>query len=214
MTSKIKKFLSDPVAMLLVKMHECKDSLIRFCSSCITSILAVVKGVKIRGSIQCWGIPYFQRVPSSTIAIGESCTIRSSYKSNNIGCGVRSRITTNAPGARIEIGDHVGMSSVTISSFQHIIIGTDTLIGGNVLITDSDWHPLSPDLRHDKTHIKTAPVHIGNNVFIGTRSIILKGTVIGDNSVIGAGSVVCGTIPPNVIAAGNPCRVIRNLAKS
>lgn len=211
MTSKLQKFTSDPVAMMLVKGHEALDRCNRFGSSLFTRLMAHIKGVAIGGGLTCWGIPYLQRVPNSTIRLGRDCSIRSSYKSNNIGCGVRSRLTTNAPGARLEIGDHVGMSSVTISAFQEITIGSHTLLGGNVLITDSDWHPLAPQLRHDARQARTAPVHIGDNVFIGTRAIILKGTTIGDGSVIGAGSVVCGTIPPGVIAAGNPCRVIRPL---
>ncbi len=85
------------------------------------------------------------------------------------------------------------------------------MVGANVLITDTDWHPLDPYKRHKSEFTKTKPVKIGNNVFIGVNSIILKGTEIGDNSVIGAGSVVAGIIPPNVIAAGNPCKVIKTL---
>lgn len=77
-------------------------------------------------------------------------------------------------------------------------------------MTDSDWHCLIPEQRFTGK-VKTAAVNIGNNVFIGANALILKGSVIGDNSVIGAGSVVSGTIPSDVIAAGNPCKIIRHL---
>ena len=104
------------------------------------------------------------------------------------------------------------ISAATISAFRRIVIGDHTLIGGNVLITDSDWHPLDPAMRRIPfAEGRCADVVIGSNVFIGTRSIILKGVTIGDNSVIGAGSVVTRDIPANVIAAGNPCVVVKHL---
>jgi maltose O-acetyltransferase len=78
---------------------------------------------------------------------------------------------------------------------------------------DTDFHPLSPVNRISAKaeDASCAPVFIGRNVFVGANSLILKGVTIGDNSVIGAGSVVTSSIPENVIAAGNPCRVIRAL---
>jgi acetyltransferase-like isoleucine patch superfamily enzyme len=95
-----------------------------------------------------------------------------------------------------------------------IEIGPDCLLGANVTIVDSDFHPLDPARRHDppvSDAIGVAPVRIGENVFIGTNAIVLKGVTVGANSVVGAGSVVTTDIPANVIAAGNPCRVLRPL---
>lgn len=209
--NKLKKLINDPCAYVFIKLHLlCTFLNISFCSL-YNRILLFLKGVKTKGNIICNGIPYFFRVPSSEIHIGRDCRINSSFKSNNIGMMTRSRITTNRCGARVIIGDNVGMSAVTISAFNEIIIGDNTMIGGNVLITDSDWHPISPDMRDCYEEAKTSPVNIGKNVFIGTRSIILKGVSIGDNTVIGAGSVVACDIPENVIACGNPCRVIKSL---
>ena len=157
-------------------------------------------------------MPYLSRCPRSVIRVGRDFKINSSFKSNNIGVLSRSRLTTNDTGAQIIIGDRVGVSAVTISAFERITIGDDTLIGGNVLITDSDWHQIDPGERLEgRGQVALAEVKIGRNVFIGTRSIVLKGVTIGDNSIIGAGSVVTRDIPPNVIAAGNPCRVIKRL---
>ncbi|WP_291585397.1 MULTISPECIES: acyltransferase [unclassified Bacteroides] len=212
MRNKIKKFIDDPKAYIFLNISGIRSTIYINICSIYTSILAWLKGVNLKGKIECYGIPYLMRYPSSQIIIGKDVKINSSFKSNNIGMLSRSRITTNTKRAIIEINSHVGMSAITISAFNKITIGSDTLIGGNVLITDSDWHSITPIYRFsDEKHVKTAPVSIGKNVFIGTRTIILKGSVIGDNSVIGAGSVVCGTIPPNVIAGGNPCVVIKKI---
>ena len=84
------------------------------------------------------------------------------------------------------------------------------MIASDVTITDSDWHGI-----YDRTDYVASPkeVSIEDNVWIGEKSIILKGTKIGANSIIGAGSVVSGEVPPNTIYAGNPAREIRKLDK-
>ena len=111
---------------------------------------------------------------------------------------------------------HVGDSfyanfNLTLVDDTDIYIGDNVMIGPNVVIATAG-HPVCPELR-----ILTAqfniPVHIGNNVWIGAGAIILPGVSIGDNSVIGAGSVVTKDVPPNVVAVGNPCRVLREIGK-
>ncbi len=84
------------------------------------------------------------------------------------------------------------------------------LIGSGCLITDTDAHPIDwEDRRNGKLDkVVRKPVHIGNDVFIGARSIILKGVTIGDRSIIGAGSVVTRDVPPDSVAVGNPAIVI------
>lgn len=115
-----------------------------------------------------------------------------------------------SPDSKVIIGNQVGMSGVTITAHNTITIADKTLIGAGTLITDSDWHAIDPERRHTEIG-PTAPVHIGHNVLIGTRCVILKGVTIGADSVIGAGSIVTRDIPAGVIAAGNPCRVIKPL---
>ncbi|NRW82134.1 acetyltransferase-like isoleucine patch superfamily enzyme [Clostridium beijerinckii] len=83
------------------------------------------------------------------------------------------------------------------------------MIAPNVTITPTG-HPVDPDLRRPGTQF-SIPVRIGNNVWIGSNAVILPGVTIGDNSVIGAGSVVTHDIPENVVAVGNPCRVLREI---
>jgi acetyltransferase-like isoleucine patch superfamily enzyme len=183
--------------------------------SSVMPVLLFMKGIKTGKSLVFFNKPYFFRYPESAINIGSRCEFISSRFYNLIGVNNCCIISTLAAKAQLHIGNSTGFSGVRLSCWKSITIGNDCLIGANVLITDSDWHPLDPAKRKEYGHVpsvKIQPVKIGNNVFIGANSIILKGTEIGDNSVIGAGSVVFGIIPPNVIAAGNPCKIIKALS--
>ena len=109
----------------------------------------------------------------------------------------------------IEIGDYCLICpGVRISSADHIKIGNNTMLASHAYVTDSDWHGIYNRIWTIGT---TAPVSIGENVWIGDSAIVCKGVEIGNNSIIGAGSVVIRSIPPNTIAAGNPARVVREL---
>jgi acetyltransferase-like isoleucine patch superfamily enzyme len=122
-------------------------------------------------------------------------------------------LRTFSHNAKIVIGDDVGISGGTICAAEEVTIGEGTLLGANVTIVDTDFHPIaSLNRRYDNHDVATAPVTIGRNVFLGTNSMVLKGVTIGDNSVVGAGSVVTKNIPDSVIAGGNPCRVLRPIA--
>ena len=104
------------------------------------------------------------------------------------------------------------MTGGSLVAEEKIKIGNNVMVGANTVIMDTDFHPLSSKTRRKSPMAgRTTSVIIEDNVFIGTQVIILKGTRIGKNSVIGAGSVVLGNIPKNVIAAGNPAKVIRKL---
>ena len=91
-----------------------------------------------------------------------------------------------------------------------IAIGNKCQIGDLVAIYDSDFHEISPATRNRSTG-PSAPVRIGNNVWLGSRVMVLKGVAIGDNSVIAAMSVVTKSVPPNSLAAGIPAKVIRSI---
>lgn len=113
--------------------------------------------------------------------------------------------------SKISIGDNTSINnSFSAVAFSNITIKNDVLIGYNCSIIDSDGHELDSTKR-DSLDIKSKSVLIENNVFIGDSVTILKGVTIGENSIIGASSVVTKDIPKNVIAAGNPAIVIRNL---
>ena len=106
----------------------------------------------------------------------------------------------------IRIGHHCLLCpGVRIQSALEVTIGNNCMMASSAYITDSDWHDV-----YDRTDPvgKSAPVKIGNNVWIGDGAIVCKGVTIGDNSVIGARAVVVRDIPPNSIAAGNPAEVV------
>jgi acetyltransferase-like isoleucine patch superfamily enzyme len=141
--------------------------------------------------------------------IDEGVTFVSSHFFNPVGLSKRCGIFISENGF-ISIGKNSGLSGATLVSWNKIIIGENCGIGGNVSIWDTDFHGLH---FHDRTcleKVKTEPVIIGDNVWIGANVIILKGTEIGNNSIIGAGSVVVGSkVKNNEIWAGNPAKFIK-----
>lgn len=104
------------------------------------------------------------------------------------------------------------MSSTRLWIHESARIGNNVKSGGCVLITDTDAHPMDYVARRSSNDgTKSAPVVIEDDVWVGAHCIILKGVTIGARSIIGAGSVVTKSIPADCVAAGNPCRVIKNL---
>ncbi|MFP7754058.1 acyltransferase [Thermodesulfobacteriota bacterium B35] len=120
-------------------------------------------------------------------------------------------IATLKPDAKIIIGEGCGLSGTTVSAAQSIVIGKNVLCGANVSISDTDWHHVNR--QEGRASVPTAPVVIGDNVWLAMNVVVLKGVTIGDNSVIGANSVVTKNIPANVLAAGQPAKTVRNLTK-
>ena len=153
-------------------------------------------------------LPLIQKYKNSTIKIGANFVACSNPKNNTIGIFQKVIIKTNTPHATIQIGNHVGISGATISSDYAITIGNNVLIGSGVLITDSDAHSVNPNFRNDKSKIMSSPIIIEDDVFIGTRSIILKGITIGRGALVGAGSVVTKNVEAFSIVAGNPAKKI------
>lgn len=169
------------------------------------------------------GVPVIFNKKGAQLTLGENVTVKSSFLSNLVGLYSRTVIVTRAPGAQIRIGDNVGISGATIYARKGIFIGENTAIGGNCKILDNDFHPLEAETRVKLLHdphggdsnlIPAREIRIGKNCFLGCNSLILKGTVLGDNCVVGAGAVVCGKFPANSVIAGNPARVIRTLDTS
>lgn len=107
-------------------------------------------------------------------------------------------------GARLELGSGFCNFNASISCFDHIKIGNNVVISEQVLIRDSDDHQI---LNHTKNI--TAPIQIGNHVWIGMRATILKGVTIGDGAVIAAGSVVKSDVPANSLVGGEPAKIIK-----
>ncbi len=125
------------------------------------------------------------------------------------GCYVEPPLHANW-GCNTHFGHHVYANfNLTLVDDTDIFVGDYVMFGPNVTVATAG-HPVDPELRRQIAQFNI-PVHIGNNVWIGAGSVLLPGVSIGDNTVIGAGSIVTRDIPANVVAVGNPCRVLREI---
>lgn len=126
------------------------------------------------------------------------------------GCYIEPPFHANWGGRHCHFGKGVYANfNLTLVDDTHIYVGDYTMIGPNVTVATAG-HPILPSLR-EKQYQYNASVHIGKNCWLGAGVIIVPGVTVGDNSVVGAGSVVTKDIPPNVVAVGNPCRVLREI---
>lgn len=124
------------------------------------------------------------------------------------GCYIEPPLHSNWAGKHVHFGRDVYANfNLTLVDDTDIYVGNKVMFGPNVTVATAG-HPIEPHLR-DLQMQYNIPVHIGRNVWIGANSVVLPGVTIGENTVIGAGSVVTKDIPANVVAVGNPCRVLR-----
>ena len=131
--------------------------------------------------------------------IGESCYIEAPFHAN-------------WGGKHVHLGSHVYVNyNLTLVDDTHIYIGDHVMIAPNVVIA-TGTHPIHPELRRKEAQFNL-PVHIQDNVWLGAGCLVMPGVTIGENSVIGAGGVVTKDIPANVVAVGNPCRVLRDISE-
>lgn len=191
--------------MIIWKVHRLIDILQVYFGK-INYFSAYLWEIKIGKGAKFYGRIHFRKQKNSQISIGNNCTFRSSKTSNWIGVDRPCMISTqDGNNSIIKIGNNCGFSGTVIGAFVNITLGNNVRCGANTLITDSDWHIDDPRVGNSKA------VFIDDNVWLGVNSVVLKGVSIGKNSIIGANSVVVSNIPENVIAAGNPCKVIRGL---
>lgn len=126
------------------------------------------------------------------------------------GCYIEPPLHANWGGHHVHFGKNIYANfNLTLVDDTHIYVGDYTMFGPNVVIA-TGGHPLLPELR-EKGYQYNAAVRIGRNCWIGAGAIIVPGITIGDNVVIGAGSIVTKDIPSNMLAVGNPCRVLREI---
>ena len=159
-------------------------------------------GVSLGSRCSSFGRSRLFRHPHSQIIVGAGCVFRSSPSSNLIGVNRPCIVSTLTEGAEIKIGPNCGFSGTVISSAAKITIGENVRCGANTLITDTDWHT------NDSRTGSNMPVVIERDVWLGVNVSVLKGVTIGQNTLVAAGSIVTQSLPPNVIAAGVPARVI------
>ncbi len=149
--------------------------------------------------------PWLTCISGPNIRIGKCATVISEPESP-----VRIGVWGHEPNlGKIEMGDYVLISpGCRISASDEIIIGDSVMMANGVYITDSDWHGIYDRVARPK---EAHPVHIGNNVWLGDHATVLKGVTIGDNSIIAAKSVITRNVPSNVVMAGNPAQIVKEL---
>ena len=126
------------------------------------------------------------------------------------GCYIEPPFHSNWGGKHVHFGKNVYANfNLTCVDDTHVYVGDYTMIGPNVILATAG-HPVLPPLR-EQGYQYNMPVRIGRNCWLGAGVIVLPGVTIGDNTVVGAGSVVTKDLPPNVVAVGNPCRVLREI---
>lgn len=127
------------------------------------------------------------------------------------GCYIEPPFHANFGGKNVHFGKCIYANfNLTLVDDTHIYVGDFTMFGPNVTVATAG-HPILPELR-EQVYQYNFPVHIGRNFWIGAGAVIVPGVSIGDNTVIGAGSVVTKDIPSDVVAVGNPCRVLRPIS--
>ena len=180
-------------------------------------------GCKFGQNMRIYNSIYVLKKTNAQICIGDNFTCSSGGGYNPIVSNVKGYIRADE-NANICIGNNCGFSSAVVWSKVCISIGDNVLLGGGVLIMDSDIHSLDFQYRNgekrdelgrnkDVQSAKAKAITIENDVLVGARSIILKGVTIGARSVIGAGSVVTKDIPSDVVAGGNPCVVLKKITR-
>ena len=178
----------------------------------INRVVLWINGVEFDRSVLVSGRIFIRN--EGKIRIGVGTRINSASWTNPIGGNDRTYLQIMRGGV-LSIGDNSGISNTAITVAESVNIGRNVFIGAGCKIYDTDFHPIEAEFRFgdtaDITRTKTKRIIIEDGAFIGGHSIILKGTHIGENSVIGAGSVVAGNIPANEIWAGNPARFIKKI---
>ncbi|MFT4203279.1 MAG: acyltransferase [Chitinophagaceae bacterium] len=164
-------------------------------------------------SYRTTGTPFIMVARGGCFSIGKNFIMNNGISANPIGCYDKCTFFVDR-NATLSIGDNVGMSQAALICHHRITIEDHVMIGGGVKVYDTDFHSLDPYVRASNQDLplrKEAPIKIKKNAFIGAFSIILKGVTIGENSIVGSGSIVTGSIPDNEIWAGNPARFIKKI---
>ena len=171
-----------------------------------------LSGISWRDHWKIYGLPILQKHRGSQISLGSYLELRSDVHSNPLAPFHPVVLSTRSREACIKIGNNFSMTGGSIVAEQSVTIGDRVAVGANTHIFDTDFHPLNfKDRQQNFTEGTSKPIHIDDDVFIGTGCYIVKGVTIGKGAVIGAGSVVTKDIPAGWIAAGNPAQTIKQL---
>ena len=159
-------------------------------------------------------LPVCRRHPQAVIRLGDHVTIANKIRENLAGVFHRTVLVANKPGARLVVGNHVGISGAILFCSSEIIIEDYVNIGVGARIYDTDFHPIcAEERRKGRTDsIQTAPVRLCEDVWLGANVIVLKGVTIGPRSIVAAGSVVTKDVGPDLLVAGVPAKPVRSFA--
>jgi acetyltransferase-like isoleucine patch superfamily enzyme len=179
----------------------------------IYSVLLRLRGVSVGRDVVFFGIPNISYIKPGKITIGNEVVLCSDGRFTALGVSKPVILRTISDHARINICDRVGLSGTTIVSYTSVEIGEECMLGADVTIFDTDFHPIAPsDRRSAKLNLaKSKQITIGRNVFVGYRSVIMKGVAIGSNSVISAGTIITKDVDENTVVSSGEQVVKRNL---
>ena len=166
------------------------------------------------GYVTLYGLPIIRKEPGSVIRIGKNVTLVSDSKVNTAGINHPVILATYSQDAELVLEDNVGMSGGSINCVSRCIIKQGVMLGANVNVWDTDFHPIEVEHRINQDSIlsaKSAPIILERNVWIGANTTVLKGVLVGENTVVATMSLVNTGLPGNSLCAGVPARKIRDL---
>lgn len=166
------------------------------------------------GYVTLHGLPVIRKYPGSRIVMGKNVKLISHPTVNTAGVNHPVIIATFSPDAEVIFEDNVGVSGASINCVSHCEFKEGTMLGANVNVWDTDFHPMDPMERLNQKSImeaKCSPIVLEKHVWVGANSTILKGVTIGENTVIGTMSLVNKSLPANSLCAGVPAQKVRDL---
>lgn len=162
--------------------------------------------------------PIIKAPKNGKIIIGDNVVLNSDFINSNTSLTTVVKFVTGINGT-IRIGDNCDLNGTCMVAYEEIEIGNNCQFASSSIISDTDFHPIDKEARiaqmqglpFSHSLVNKKKIKIGNNVWIGWGTVILKGVTIGDNSIVAAGAVVVNDVPENVIVAGNPARVVKKI---
>lgn len=171
------------------------------------------KGLRVGSRLKLVGIPMVDIRGNASVTIEDNVTLNSSNREYHINMHSPVKLYADKGEAKIHIGKNTRIHGTCLHAYKHIKIGDNCLIAANTQIFDGNGHDLSFNNTANRINTEgdAQPIIIEDDVWIGINCIIVGGVTIGKGSIVGAGSIVTKSIPPFVVAAGNPAKVIKDI---